>query len=188
MRFVQKLVGSARNHVVFVDPYFDHIDVRRFALAQQYDEVVVAVLTGRGKNLWSETSLPDGDIQIAGDAFVADLSELEAELQALKRATPDIRLMGGSARTYHDRFLLIDEEVWHVGHSFNQIGYGELSVAVRIPQPERIAALIREDLAQAESFVAAWPGIKALRPEPSDRRLDLSFLWRWVSNLLRRKP
>ncbi len=167
--FVHQLVQSARHQVIFVDPYFDHIDVRRFALAQQHDEVAVAVLTGRSENLWSKLTLADGTIQVAGDAFSADLSNLDAELQKMRRTIPDVRLMGGSVRTYHDRFLLVDEDVWHVGHSFNQIGYGELSVAVRMSRPEQIAALIRNDLAQAEKFVDAWSEIKAFRPPPKSR-------------------
>jgi len=184
VRLVHRLVRSARRQVIFVDPYFDHIDLRQFALMQQYEEVAVAVMTGRGENLWSRNSVPDGEAEFTGDAFLADLTKLEAELTAMRRLLPDVRVMGGRARVYHDRFLLIDDEVWHIGHSFNQIGYNELAVAVHIPRPEQIADLIREDLAQAERFVDAWPKIKALRPQRSRWRQALASALRRAAQFI----
>lgn len=71
--------------------------------------------------------------------------------------------MGDGARTYHDRFLVIDDAVWHFGHSFNQAGEAEVSMATRLRYPDEIRAWITEDIARASPFLVGWPVIKARR-------------------------
>jgi hypothetical protein len=162
--FIQGLVRRARERVTFVDPYFDHIDVREFAVVTMYDSVSVSVLTGRGDNLFSKRTGSDSPESFLGDAFAADLEKLNAELEAVGRKMPEILLMGGTvARTYHDRFLVVDDVVWHFGHSFNQIGGPDLSVATRLLHPEEMGALISEDILNASSFLTTWPTLRALR-------------------------
>jgi hypothetical protein len=157
-------VRRGRERVIFVDPYFDHIDVREFAVVTMYDSVCVSILTGRGNNLFSKMTSSDDPETFLGDAFATDLEKLNAELEAVGRKVPAILLMGGTvARTYHDRFLLVDDIVWHFGHSFNQVGGPDLSVATRLLHPEEVAALIIEDILNASSFLTTWPTLRALR-------------------------
>ena len=117
--FVHGLIRRAHERVIFVDPYFDGTDVREFALVTLYEGVSVSVLTGRD-NL--KTSDPTNKKLFKGDAFAADLETLNAELKAVGRAAPAVLLMGEAARVYHDRFLVVDDVVWHFGHSFNRTG------------------------------------------------------------------
>ena len=117
--FVRNLVARAQKIAVFVDPYFNHIDVREFALATQYRDVAVHALVGRGENLWSKPGGLESDGPVAGDLFADDLLALAETLKPAALPLPDVRLMGDGARTYHDRFLVIDDLVWHFGHSVN---------------------------------------------------------------------
>jgi hypothetical protein len=160
--FIQGLVRHAHQRVVFVDPYFDEIDLRDFALVTSYEEVTVSVLTGRGDNLWQKKTDSENN-DFAGDVFAADLEKLNADLQAMGRIAPSVLLMGQSARTYHDRFLVVDDVVWHFGHSFNQTGSSEVSMANRLLRPEDIRALILEDIANASPFLTTWPELKKQR-------------------------
>ena len=75
--------------------------------------------------------------------------------------------MGDKARTYHDRFLIIDDDVWHVGHSFNQLGETEVSMATRLRFPDEIHDWIIEDIDRATPFLEGWPVLKARR-EPAN--------------------
>jgi hypothetical protein len=79
--------------------------------------------------------------------------------------------MGDVARTYHDRFLVIDDVVWHFGHSFNQLGGVEVSMATRLRYPDEIRSWIIEDIGRAMPFLEAWADIKARRKaeEPAAR-------------------
>lgn len=163
--FVQRGVRAARERVIFVDPYFDHIDVRRFALMTQYEGVSVSVLTGYGDHLFWSVELPEGGAALAGDVIAAHLSELDTELQVHKRPLPEVLLMGERGRVYHDRFLVIDNVVWHFGHSFNQIGGSEVSMATRLGYPDEIREAICEDIGRANTFLSSWPGLKARRQQ-----------------------
>jgi hypothetical protein len=167
--FVRRLVGRARERVIFVDPFFDKIDVREFAFATRNEGVLVSVLTGRDDNLWREISTANGDLIRAGDAFAADLAQLDTELQAVKRKLPDVRLMGERARLYHDRFLVIDDLVWHFGHSFNQVGEGEVSMSVRLNHPEAVIPFICEDIENGAPFLTTWSILSKRREREAKR-------------------
>jgi hypothetical protein len=86
------LVARAQTTVVFVDPFFSHIDVREFALATQYKGVAVHVLVGRVDNLWRRPSAEDGNQKLPGDAFAEDLQALAEELKRLGLPLPDVNL------------------------------------------------------------------------------------------------
>jgi hypothetical protein len=163
VRSVRGLVARAQTIVVFIDPFFSHIDVRQFALATQYQGVAVHILVGRGDNLWRSASAEDSDQKLPGDAFAEDLHALAEELKRLGLPLPDVKLMGDKARTYHDRFLVIDDDVWHVGHSFNQLGESEVSMATRLRYPDEIHDWITEDIDRATPFLEGWPVLRARR-------------------------
>ena len=178
------LVARAQTMVVFVDPFFSHIDVREFALATQYQGVAVHVLVGRGDNLWRRVSAEDRDRRLPGDAFDEDLQALAEELKRLGLPLPHVKLMGDKARTYHDRFLVVDDDVWHVGHSFNQLGEFEVSMATRLRYPDEIHDWITEDIDRATPFLEGWPVLKAGRETSvASRRTSLLLrLWHSLSN------
>ncbi len=162
---IRSLVARAQRRAVFVDPYFNHIDVREFALATQFQGVEVHALIGRGDQLWSRPDGREDEGPIAGDLFADDLRTLADELKPLSIALPDIRLMGDAARSYHDRFLVIDDSVWHFGHSFNQVGESDVSMATRLRYPDPIRDLILEDINRATLFLDGWPLLKAARQQ-----------------------
>lgn len=161
--FIQGLVRRAHESVVFVDPYFDEIDVREFALVTLYEGVSVSVLTGRSDNLWHKKADAHNKALFAGDMFAADLEKLNADLQTLGRTVPAVLLMGDAVRVYHDRFLVVDNVVWHFGHSFNRTGYEDVSMATRLLHPEEIRKLILEDVRNAAQFLSTWPMLKMQR-------------------------
>jgi hypothetical protein len=150
--FVQGLIRRAHERVILVDPYFDEIDVREFAIVTMYDGVTVSVLTGRRDHLWWKKINESNESVFAGDVFAADLEQLNAELQVAGRAPPAIVLMGEASRVYHDRFLVVDDVVWHFGHSFNQIGDASVSMATRLSHPDEIRTMICEDVGNAALF------------------------------------
>lgn len=172
--FVQGLIRRAHERVILVDPYFDEIDVREFAVVTLYEGVTVSVLTGRSDHLWRKKIHENKESVVAGDAFAADLEQLNAELQAAGRAAPAILLMGEASHVYHDRFLVVDDAVWHFGHSFNQIGDASISMATRLSHPDEMRTLICEDVRNAAPFLATWPSLKARR------QADQAGLWRRI--------
>jgi hypothetical protein len=161
--FVHGLTRHARELVIFVDPFFDEKDVRNFALMTLYEGVSVSILTGRGENLFWKIADAEDKAKFPGDSFANDLEALNADLRSKGRSAPAVLLMGDTARAYHDRFLVVDDGVWHFGHSFNQIGYAEVSLAARLLHPEEIRSLILEDVGNAAAFLTTWPALRMRR-------------------------
>jgi hypothetical protein len=158
--FVHRLISKARRIVLFVDPFFDHVALREFALAASYPEVVVRVLLGREDHL--KTVIPDAGCPL-GDVLLAELDEITRRSSELGLSVPDLRLMGANARKYHDRFLVLDEEVWHCGHSFNQIGRGEVSVMTLLRHPDQLRGGILADLDAGDPYADYWRSVIAQR-------------------------
>jgi hypothetical protein len=169
--FIQGRIRRAHQRVIFVDPYFDGTDVREFALVILHEGVSVSVLTGRGDNIWQKRKDAGNKALFAGDVFAADLAKLNAELQVAGRAAPAVLLMGDAARLYHDRFLVVDDVVWHFGHSFNRTGYPDVSMATHFLHPDEIRTLIGEDVGNAAPFLTTWPSLRAQRQAGLWRRI-----------------
>lgn len=127
--FVAGLVGSAQRRVIFVDPFFGLRETRLFALRVSNSNVTVRILTGqRG------LQAPGGSRRTRS-LLAADLAHLANLSKQQPVVAPVVRVMqGGDTPAIHDRYLVVDDEVWHCGPSFNELG-DRLGVMVRLPDP-----------------------------------------------------
>ncbi|MFC1482226.1 VPA1262 family N-terminal domain-containing protein [Myxococcota bacterium] len=187
---VRKVLHRARNRLIIVDPYFGANEVPRFALAAGEVGLTVSVLTSamflRHKFQPSEPQpdVPSSDATTqpadsGGGDDTGDLQEspasrtqadlLREQLEDLGRKLDishiDIRVMPGSKKPpIHDRFLVIDDEVWLLGSSLNN--YGEAgTMMVRIPHPDEVREAITQQYEKAVTF-DDWQ--KASNPQPGD--------------------
>ena len=136
--FIIDLVARAERRLIFVDPFFGLREMFLFALRNERDAVTPRILTGL---LGLKTNVGDtvGFQMQTGLALAADLKELRKRYGS---RTPLIRVMpGGDASHIHDRYLLVDDEVWHCGPSFNELGE-RLGVIVRLPNPLEIRRMV----------------------------------------------
>ena len=114
--FIASLVSGARRRVVFVDPFFGPREMGLFALRVSNLAVAPKLLTG----LPGLAPDPLASRPWPGDLFVADLAKIG--LSPAVRV-PEVRVMpGGDKPVIHDRYLIVDGEVWHCGPSFNELG------------------------------------------------------------------
>jgi len=153
--FIRSLIGRARSEVVLVDPFFDHIALREFGIATSYDKMSVRVLLGRDL-LRKTVPLHDETTGMTGDVIFSELADFRANASNYRISVPKLRLMGGNCRKYHDRFVILDGDVWHCGHSFNQVGRAEVSMMTRLRNPQRIRSEILADLEDADDFEDMW--------------------------------
>ncbi len=147
---IRRLIGRARQRLIFVDHYFCAPDLLEFATAVSQQQVAITVLVGRDTELLTKQlpgapsglSAADWLEQAAGDLAADDI---------IKPETVEVKIpMGGQA--FHDRFLIIDEEAWHCGHSFNKVGDGDYSAMTRIARPEELIEIVLAEAARGESF------------------------------------
>jgi hypothetical protein len=86
-------------------------------------------------------------------------------------------------RRLHDRFLQVDDVVWHCGHSFNQMGKGEISLMTLVAEPAETRDVLAEAFAEAEPFETYW----ANRPiQPGSLRQEAAYQLRRLAKWIER--
>jgi hypothetical protein len=157
--FVRRLIGVAKREVIFVDAYFDFIDLREFALFVSSNRCAISVLTGRDEPKWQKSVLSEDPPPIRGKYMLANIKHINEIRAENSLSTIEVRVMGSASRKYHDRFLVVDDNVWHFGHSFNALGDGSVTVATKLRKPGEFLPLVLEDIKRADTFEDYWKAI-----------------------------
>jgi hypothetical protein len=143
------LIARARSHVLFVDPYLDADDLQQFATATRYQGVTIRGLINPRPRRHRRVD-PNGES--FGDLMLKKIEAFRDPAQEFGQI--DIRVSRG--RRLHDRFLQIDDIIWHAGHSFNMVGRGEISLMTLVAQPSELSQALAETFAEAEPFESWW--------------------------------
>ena len=163
--YVFELVKVARKRVIFVDPDWGLRETQYYAFRVQRVGATVTVLTSV-RPLTDEP--PKRRIEGPGQQEISELQELVLpkaveSLEYLKRVNEQapncpisVFVMPGAKNktAFHDRFLVIDDEVWACGPSFNELGE-RIGLISRVHAPEPIIEAIEEVLARSPSL-ADW--------------------------------
>jgi hypothetical protein len=144
MQFIQDLLRAARSRVMIADPYLGALQLAQFLYAVSARKVKVTLLTTK---LAFTPSAPDETRQTMLALFQQHL----AQLKELHRLQPLVAVI--STSELHDRFLVVDDDVWFVGNSLNSLG-DKASMIVRLPDPTPV-------IAQLQSLTSAAPALDA---------------------------
>jgi hypothetical protein len=107
--------------------------------------------------------VPKADGQSDGDRLVADLEQLGQE-PAVR--VPEVRVMPGKDKpVIHDRYLIVDGEVWHCGPSLNELGE-RLGVIVRLPDPLSVRRFVSKIWCRSSQLSEFWREYR----KPTDNR------------------
>jgi hypothetical protein len=132
LKFIRNRIGRARETILIVDPYADEEDLFNFGHFITRSDIKLRLLTSL---LAFENN---GVIQTRFEKVLLSFSERGVP-------TPEIRILGGGKNPpLHDRFLIIDRDVWMSGNSLNAIGE-RASVMLKLPDPSSILGRL-EDL------------------------------------------
>jgi hypothetical protein len=134
--FVRKLIGAAKRRVWIIDPYFATTELFSFAAATAYLTTEVMILTGASTALAKPDEHDEG--KEAGEVMLLNTSQ--SDMQHIQ-----VRVMTGAMPTVHDRFLVIDDEVWFTGNSLNSLGE-RAGMMIKLPAPEPVIDKISEVL------------------------------------------
>jgi hypothetical protein len=172
--WLRELIASARSQILLVDPYLDADDLQEFATAASYQGVAIRGLINPrpGRNRRADAN---GDL--FGEQMLGKIHALRDPAQEFGEI--DIRV--SKVRRLHDRFLQVDDVVWHSGHSFNQMGKGEISLMTQVAEPAETRRVLAEAFAEAEPFETYW----ANRPiQPWSLRQEVAYhlrnLAKWI--------
>ncbi|BBL22684.1 hypothetical protein CRM82_03545 [Comamonas terrigena] len=125
--FVRGLLRAARFRVVLVDPYLGALQLGQFLYVIYGSEVNVTLLTTALAFEATATESKMHQLQI--------FSKHLADLKDIQRLEPEVRVVPASK--LHDRFMVVDDEVWFVGNSLNSLGV-KASMIVRLPNPGEV--------------------------------------------------
>jgi hypothetical protein len=146
---IRGLIASGRRHVLFVDPYLDADDLQEFATAATHQGVAIRGLINPRPD---RKRRADAKGDLFGDHMLQKIQELRNPAQEFG----DIDIRVSKFRRLHDRFLQIDDVVWHSGHSFNGMGKGEISLMTLVAEPAESREVLEEAFAEAEPFETYW--------------------------------
>lgn len=120
MRFIRERIGQARNELMIADPFADGKDLFDFGHFATRRDLTLRLLTSR---------LPFRSKAALSRSFAGVL----ASFQERGMPEPHVRILrGGKKPPLHDRFLVIDDDVWLSGNSLNAIGE-RASVLIKLP-------------------------------------------------------
>jgi hypothetical protein len=134
--FVRQLIGAAKHRVWIIDPYFATAELFSFAAATGYLDTEVIILTGASTALTKPDAHDKG--KEAGEVMLLNTSQ--SDLKHIQ-----VRVMTGAIPTVHDRFLVIDDDVWFTGNSLNSLGE-RAGMMIKLPAPEPVIDKISQVL------------------------------------------
>lgn len=111
------MVGQARQRVCLIDPYADGKELQEFGLGSSGAKI--RLMTANGQ--------PNDRNFVALERGIETLTKLDRSVE--------VRIM--SKKALHDRFLILDDVVWLLGHSLNSIGQ-KPSMLIRLRNPKPI--------------------------------------------------
>ena len=123
-QYVREKIGSARNTVLIVDPYFAGRELLAFGHAVSRPDIDSRILTS--------TSVFDAN----SGAQLLDTLDRTFESYPTK---PEVRILTGDPPPIHDRFLIVDGAVWFSGNSLHTIGE-RAGMIVKLLDPEPVIA------------------------------------------------
>lgn len=175
--FVRRLIAGARRRLLFVDPYFGAADLLEFAYAAEAKGIAVSVLLSPLPKLLKQAPIdgPPGTETNGNwlNQLIGDMASPDSGFGAV-----DVRV--ATEARIHDRFLVVDDQVWHCGHSFNKVGGGELSAMGRVAQPLELLRALDQVFERGAPF-AAWYAVL-----PAPVRSFRSFVTAWLRGLAKR--
>ncbi len=132
-KFVRSVIAKARERVIIIDPYLSTRELFKYALS-----VTTSV-----------------DIILVTSKMRLDLNEYNILKRHLEGLSPShiikIYVMKGRDPIFHDRFLIIDKEVWLSGNSLADIG-NRVSTIVKLPNPDEITEIYDSIISDAEKI------------------------------------
>jgi len=144
---------------MLVDPYLEAIDLEEFGTATEEQGVRIEAVT-ESRAAYMAAAPDDQPGEPRGDLFVEQIERMREPESGFGMI--DVRVL--PAALLHDRFLVVDDAVWHLGHSFNGVGYGRLSCIAPL-EPAADALQVLEPLFQsAEPFEKWWSGVPVPQP------------------------
>lgn len=153
-KLLRKLIGNAQEEIIIADPYFGALQVPQFLYAVTMSHIKITVLTSRlafePPNGACESE-DEEQAQMPLNKRLEMLDDSVTQLQLLGNNDCKVMVMPGKPPKLHDRFLLIDKNIWLLGGSLNAIG-NRSSMMMKLPNPDPVKASLVDMLQNATPY------------------------------------
>lgn len=129
-QYVRQVIGRARETILIVDPYFAGRELLAFGHAIRRPEVALRILTSTQGLKEAGRGGPNIDPGL-------QLLKLLDDTFKTYSTKPEIRILTGNPPSVHDRFLIVDGNVWFSGNSLHTIGE-RAGMIIKLPDPEPV--------------------------------------------------
>lgn len=127
MIFIRNLISKAKHKVLIADPYFSKLQITQFLYAVSNVAVNIEIIT-------SQLAFTGKAEERVGHAKALKAALYHAESETQRSIHAKV-LIGEIA--LHDRFLVIDNNVWFMGNSLSDIGQ-RASMILKVPYPDEV--------------------------------------------------
>lgn len=147
--FIHKIISRAKHKVLIADPYFSYLQEAQFLYAVRNAAVEIEIVTSK-------------------NAFMGNAAErkeksklLEKSFQRLRKETGfkiTAKVLTGDKPILHDRFLVVDNNVWFMGNSLADIGQ-RASMVLKVPYPDTVIdelLTIQQTAVDLDEFVGRY--------------------------------
>jgi hypothetical protein len=165
MRFIQGELRRAKSKVMIADPYLAGLQLGQFLYAVNPENTSITLLTsGLAFKTIKQNSSKAGFWRCINKCIkerfgfrsrkqepskIDDFSQRLAQLEKDAKITAKTCVL--QSAILHDRFLVIDDDVWFLGNSLNTLG-DKASLIVKLPNPDEVIRQLEDMVNQAISF------------------------------------
>lgn len=163
VRFIRDLFNSAHNRLWIVDPYFSAVDYVHLLSISNIRMPILVVTSAASLSQKGKASPDGGDIHNASAATemtrgsaLACAARAMAEKLGSETNPLEVRVMGGRSSPIHDRFIVVDDDVWHFGSSLNNFGAHGVLV-MKVPHPQAVLKELEPIISDSETVeLSKW--------------------------------
>ncbi|PTT65642.1 hypothetical protein DBR26_19290 [Pseudomonas sp. HMWF007] len=130
MGFVQDQIKQASTRIIIADPYLSGLQLGQFLYGARPSGLTITLMTSAAafSDIKEKNDVPKHKVQ---SEFLLSLQSLEIDLKA------NVTAYLLKANILHDRFMVIDDDVWFLGNSLNALG-DKASMIVKLPDPQEV--------------------------------------------------
>jgi hypothetical protein len=167
VEYIHSRIERANKRVIMADPYLGALQIAQFVPKVSRTHVRVTLLTSAAA--FDDTGTP-AKSAIVPSMTLKDYEELKRvtkqknsekklakfklvleKIRGLRQGNVEALIVPGKSSKLHDRFLVVDDDVWFIGHSFSSIGDKPFLI-LKVPAPKEVINNLLALISSAKSF------------------------------------
>ncbi len=146
-KYIRNIISKALKRVVFIDPYITTKEIFRFSLAvESKNTEIIIVTSNKVLNKKSNNSINGFKEK---DILQKKIKQINKILLSSKF---QIYVMSGATSIFHDRFIIVDDDLWIIGTSLNMVGKSKISLITKLDQPQELINFFTLEYKKMQTF------------------------------------